>query len=36
MSAAPRWMPVAVLAAVVVGVLIGMWLFGVVSGTGGA
>jgi hypothetical protein len=28
-------MPIAVIAAVVVGVLIGIWLFGVVSGTGG-
>ena len=35
MSTAPRWMPVALVAAVVVGVLIGIWLFGVVSGTGG-
>ena len=34
MSTAPRWMPIAVVAAVVVGVLIGLWLFGVVSGTG--
>ena len=34
-SNAPRWMPVAVIAAVVVGVLIGMGLFGIVSGTGG-
>jgi hypothetical protein len=34
-STAPRWMPLAVIAAAVVGVLIGLWLFGVVSGTGG-
>jgi len=27
-------MAVAVIAAIVVGVLIGMWLFGIVSGTG--
>ena len=35
MSTAPRWMAVAVIAAAIVGVLIGMWLFGVVSATGG-
>jgi hypothetical protein len=34
-SRAPRWLPVAVIAAAVAGVLIGMWLFGVVSATGG-
>ncbi len=31
MSSAPRWMGLAVIAAIVVGVAIGAWLFGVVA-----
>ena len=31
----PRWLPLAIVAAAVVGVLVAMWLFGVVSGAGG-